>query len=178
MIKYYRKDARNMSFGKDDIIKYVRDRFGTKPEYLWSKYPDCCVLRNAGSGKWYAIFQRISGEKLGVSGEIKNIVNFKCGSALLGSLLDKPGYFPAYHMSKEHWVTVLLDGGEDREEIINLINISYASVEKKIKPGKKRTAAAGELQRADQGGKISKPRKRIPQSKQAGEVKKERQKPL
>lgn len=70
--------------------------------------------------------------KLGLDGECKiDVVNLKCDSVLLGSLLFKKGFLPAYHMSKKSWVTVLLDGSVDEEEIRNLVNFSFEIIDSK-----------------------------------------------
>lgn len=37
----------------------------------------------------------------------------------------KNGILPAYHMNKEHWITILLDGTVSKEKICELIDISY-----------------------------------------------------
>lgn len=44
---------------------------------------------------------------------------------MLGSLLEEKGFYPAYHMNKEHWITIFLDGSVDDEKILSLIDISY-----------------------------------------------------
>ena len=37
------------------------------------------------------------------------VVDFKCDPILIGTLREEPGFFPAYHMSKDSWITVALD---------------------------------------------------------------------
>ena len=44
---------------------------------------------------------------------------------MLGSLLEEKSFYPAYHMNKEHWITICLDGSVDDEKILSLIDISY-----------------------------------------------------
>lgn len=46
-----------------------------------------------------------------------------------------PSVLPAYHMNKEHWSSVILDGSVPREEIETMIGESYALCGK---AGKKR----------------------------------------
>lgn len=36
-----------------------------------------------------------------------------------------PAVVPAYHMNKEHWVSIILDGSMTDEEIMRLVNDSY-----------------------------------------------------
>ena len=58
----------------------------------------------------------------------------KCDPVLVGSLRERAGFYPAYHMNKDKWITIRLDGGVDGEEIQRLIQLSYeltAPVKKK-----------------------------------------------
>lgn len=50
---------------------------------------------------------------------------------MIGGLRKEEGILPAYHMNKEHWITVLLDGTVEKEEICNLIDISFELTIKK-----------------------------------------------
>ena len=59
------------------------------------------------------------------SDKIVDIVNVKYDPIMLGSLLEEKGFYPAYHMNKEHWITICLDGSVDDEKILSLIDISY-----------------------------------------------------
>lgn len=111
---------------REEIIKYAEEYFGTKPEYLWTKYPNYCVFRCKNNNKWYAALMDVQKSKLGLTGdEIMQILNVKCGPILLGSLLLNKGFLPAYHMNKSNWVTILLDGSVSFDEIVNLLEISY-----------------------------------------------------
>ena len=53
-----------------------------------------------------------------------DVVNFKCDPILIDSLRNEDGFFPAYHMNKEHWITVSLDDVCD-EKIKMLLDISF-----------------------------------------------------
>ena len=54
-----------------------------------------------------------------------NILNVKCDPLMAGSLLAQPCFLPAYHMNKGKWITVLLDGSTDREQVMALVDMSY-----------------------------------------------------
>ena len=64
-------------------------------------------------------------EKLGLSGGNIPIVNVKCDPRLIGSFRQEKGIYPAYHMSKAHWLTVALDGTVEEEKIQFLLEMSY-----------------------------------------------------
>ena len=76
--------------------------------------------------KWYAVILEVSVQKLGLAGnQIIDILNVKSDPLLIGSLRSKQGYFPAYHMNKEKWVSIALDGSVPDDEIKNLLDMSY-----------------------------------------------------
>lgn len=111
---------------RNDIFQYVKGRYGTEPDYPWLKFPSYAVLRHAGSAKWYAALLTIPKSKLGLASDAPaDILNLKCDPLCIGSLLDGERFFPAYHMNREHWVSVLLEGDAPQEEIFRLIALSY-----------------------------------------------------
>ena len=54
-----------------------------------------------------------------------DIINLKNIPEIVGTLRKEKGILPAYHMNKEHWITVLLDGTVPKQKICDLIDISY-----------------------------------------------------
>lgn len=114
---------------RQSVEAHIQDRYGTPPEYLWERYPDYAVFRHPSSRKWFAMTMRLPARVLGLEDERSvDILNLKCGHVLLGSLLEEKGFFPAYHMNKASWVSVLLDGTVADEKIFGLLELSYDSV--------------------------------------------------
>ncbi len=63
---------------------------------------------------------------MGLSGgELMDVMNVQVDPAMSGSLRQQAGIFPGYHMNKEKWITVALDGTIDMEQIAILLDISY-----------------------------------------------------
>ncbi len=117
---------------RNNIFDYVSEKYSTVPEYLWQKLPQCAVLRNHRNVKWYAVIMTVAKERLGFDGTEKvDIINIQSDPILIGSLLRENGYCKAYHMNKEKWITILLDGTVQLEEIKHLIDISYEITDKK-----------------------------------------------
>lgn len=54
-----------------------------------------------------------------------------------------PGFFPAYHMDKTHWITVALDGTVSDDDIMMLLDMSYELTLPKKR--KKYNAASGRV---------------------------------
>ena len=108
------------------VFEYVFTQYGTKPEYLWKTHPDYAVLRHADNRKWYAIVMNVEKSSLGLKGTGKlPVMNVKCSPEMLSLFLPQAGFLPAYHMNKNHWLTVLLDGSVDKDTILFLLNASF-----------------------------------------------------
>lgn len=105
---------------------YIEENYGVTGENLFAKYPSFRVFRHGNNRKWFAVIMEIPREKLGLAGagDIP-VVNLKCDTRLIGSFREETGIFPAYHMSKAHWLTVALDGTVEAEKISFLTDMSY-----------------------------------------------------
>lgn len=111
---------------KEDLLQYAAKRYGTQPEYLWLSLPNYAVLRHADNRKWYALLMDVPGEKLGLSGQgIFDVLEVKCDPLLAGSLRMEAGILPAYHMHRDNWITILLDGTVDFNQLQFLLDQSY-----------------------------------------------------
>ena len=109
------------------ILAYVREKFGTEPEYPWARYPHYAVLRHQQGRKWYALIMDVPPDRLGLAGDGPvEIINLKSDGVLDLLISGTPGILPAYHMDKRHWVSILLDGGITPEELFALIDASHA----------------------------------------------------
>jgi len=123
---------------RERITQYILDTYGTEAEYLWSDSPGNAVFRHPASKKWYAALMRVLPEKLGFTGEdALDVMDVKCSTIMIGSLLSTKGFLPAYHMNKNHWISILLDGSVPDEEIFPLLELSYDSVAPKRKQSRR-----------------------------------------
>ena len=114
---------------REAVLRYARETLGTQAEYLFASSPDCAVLRCRANRKWYGIIMRVGRDKLvrGGEGDV-DILNVKCDPMMRASLLRKAGFFPAYHMNKTHWITMLPDGTVSVEELTGCLAMSYDRV--------------------------------------------------
>lgn len=105
---------------------YITETYGATGEHLFANYPNFVVFRHADHRKWFAVIMELPKEKVGIParGDIC-VVNLKCDSRLIGSFRLEPGIYPAYHMSKNHWLTVALDGTVDEDKIRFLLGMSF-----------------------------------------------------
>ena len=108
---------------KTELLDYVRDYYSVDPDYPWED--EGYVLRHADR-KWFAVGMKVPYSRLGLDrGGSADIVDVKCSPLMMGEYLQQPGILPGYHMNKEHWLTILLDGTAEDELIRELFEISY-----------------------------------------------------
>ena len=115
------------------LIADAEKAWDETPEFLWKGTPDCCVLRNRESGKWYAVFMVVPLAKFfpGTEGKTE-VVNLRADAA---AMCDREHVFPAFHMNKKSWISVLADRGKDYDVILDLMRASRETAAKKA--GKK-----------------------------------------
>ena len=125
---------------RQELADYIRNAYGTEADHPFPGDVDSCVFRHAGNHRWFALVMRVPYRTLGMEREgAADILNVKCDPVLIGSLRGKAGFHPAYHMNKDKWITVRLDGSADREEIEALVDISYTlTADRNGKRGKQR----------------------------------------
>ena len=110
----------------NEIINYIKNKYGDELEFLWEKSPKTAVVRRKYSKKWYAVILTISKRKLNLdSDELVEVINLHNSPEEIEKLIDNKKYFPAYHMNKKHWCTICLDGTVELEKIYKLIDMSY-----------------------------------------------------
>lgn len=56
------------------------------------------------------------------------ILNVKHHTDEISDIIDNQNIFPAYHMNKKHWISIVLDKNIKLETIKELIDISYSLV--------------------------------------------------
>lgn len=109
------------------IIQYAQEKYQNEPEFLWNKFPENAIFRRKDSAKWYAALLTVNPVKIGLDGQAKiEILDLRMKTETIKSLVDHSRYFPGYHMNKNHWVTICLDGSVAIDEILLRIDESYA----------------------------------------------------
>ena len=118
---------------KDEYIAWIKNQFGAEPDFPWPDTPDYCVFR-CPNEKWFALVMRIKYKQLGLTGD-ENVwvVNIKADQTEIPNLIDHKSIFPAWHMNKKHWITVLLTAVTDLEKLCELTLKSYELVSKSKK---------------------------------------------
>ncbi len=119
---------------RTELKNYIMEFYNAEPDFPWIKYPDYEVFRHSNNQKWFALIMDIPKAKLGLTDEgIISIVNLKCDPIIIGNLRSENGFFPAYHMNKNNWITVALDGSAADDKIKMLLDMSFELTDVKTK---------------------------------------------
>jgi len=110
---------------RNDFFKLCLEDYGTEPDYPFEKDTETAVFRHISNKKWFAIAMRVPLKRFKADGEsIVDVVNVKIPPEMFGSFSENDGVYPAYHMNKAHWVSILIEFASD-ETVDFLLNASF-----------------------------------------------------
>ena len=120
---------------KQSFLAYCRDTWGTEPDYPFEEDFETAVLRHGSNRKWYALVMRVPRRKFGLdSDEMVEVVNLKLPVEMFGSFGASDGVYPAYHMNKLHWISVLLpDAPEETVQFLTGVSFEATAGKKRRK---------------------------------------------
>lgn len=121
-----------------DFDSFILQNFGgVLRDNPWEKEPEFTVFRHADNRKWFALRFHATREQLAklqpddqilqsypLAARVE-IANLKVDPEMILDLVSLPGFMPAFHMSRRHWITILLDKRVDPAKIKPLIDLSY-----------------------------------------------------
>ena len=112
------------------IAEMIHSVYHDEPEFAWEKYPDFGIFKNPQNKKWYGLVFNIDISKLDKNSRGKvEAINIKVSTNKIPKLLKQKGFFPAYHMNKKNWLTIVLDDTLKDEEIFSYIKESHKYTE-------------------------------------------------
>lgn len=115
---------------RERVFDFVRAELNTKLETPWAKHPEFYVMKTANRQKWYGLMMRISYQLLDPQQSgIVDVLNLKAPPLKIVDLIDYQTFYPAYHMNKKHWVSVVVDEKINLKQLQALIRQSYQLVE-------------------------------------------------
>ena len=113
-----------------EIIDYCNNKYGENHVNPFKKHPDILAFVNE-KNKWYALMSNVEYNKLNKTSNIitkVKILNVKYPTDNISDIIDNQNIFPAYHMNKKHWISIVLDKNIKLEIIKELIHMSYSLV--------------------------------------------------
>ena len=110
---------------KQEFFEYCLNTYGTSPDYPFDDDFETAVLRHTDNRKWYAIVMKVSRRKFGFdSDDVIDVVNLKLPTEMFSSFGAADSVYPAYHMNKLHWISVLLPDAPN-DVVQFLVNVSF-----------------------------------------------------
>lgn len=113
-----------------EVIDYCNNKYGGNYVNPFKKHPDILAFVNE-KNKWYALLSDVEYNKLNKNTDITTkvkILNVKYPPDRILGIIDNKNIFPAYHMNKKHWISIVLDKNIKLETIKELIDMSYSLV--------------------------------------------------
>lgn len=115
---------------REDFDKYIMDTYGVCADFPWGE-DGPAVYRHMSNGKCFAFVMTVHKSRFGLDDDCYvDIVNLKCDPLMIGSLYKENGVYPAYHMNKNHWISVFLDGNTDVQTVKWLVSLSAEFTDK------------------------------------------------
>ena len=112
---------------RDRILEMALELPGTVADQPFEGDFDTVVLRHGQCGKWFGLLMKVSRERVGLAGEgTAEILNLKCDPLIsYGLRQEYADILPAYHMNKQLWISLRLEGSVPEEVARTLLRMSY-----------------------------------------------------
>lgn len=99
----------NSVMTRAELENFILSTYAVSPDYPWIKYPSFGVFRHSDK-KWFCVIMNIKWRSLGVDKDgFVDVVNLKHDPTTLLGVVDNKTIFPAYHMNKNHWISVVIN---------------------------------------------------------------------
>ena len=109
------------------ILEYSLNLKSTGADHPFDEDFVTTVLRHTDTGKWFGLLMMVTKSKVGLDGDGQiGVLNLKCDmedSLIVREMFD--AIIPAYHMNKNHWISVILNGTVPKDVTEALIDRSY-----------------------------------------------------
>lgn len=116
---------------REELLAYASTHFDVLTESPWKDYPNFVTLKARSSKKWFGLVMEVPYAKLGLAqAGMADVLNLKADPQEIQHVIDHRFFFPAYHMNKTYWLTILLSVQAPWAKIEALLNKSYSLVEK------------------------------------------------
>ena len=125
-------------YTREEIIAMALELPGSAADTPFEGDDISTVLRHGDTGKWFGLVFRAPRNRVGLTGEgWADILNLKCDPLVsYGLMQEYPDILPAWHMNKQLWITVRLEGDVPRETVELLMRMSFDLTSKKRRPAR------------------------------------------
>ena len=120
------------------LAQKIYEKYEDSPVFPWDDFSGG-VFKNPNNGKWYAIVMAINIQKVDkkLAGDVE-VVNIKLDPQKIKELHKEQGFYPAYHMNKKNWISILLNDTVPDDFLFELLDESHTfTLSKKVELAKK-----------------------------------------
>jgi predicted DNA-binding protein (MmcQ/YjbR family) len=115
---------------RNELLTYCRNEYNAISDHPFKRLPDATAIRHANNRKWFGLVFQVPAAKLELPGTANiELLNLKIAPELNSLLQTQPGFLPAYHMSKEHWLSVQLAQFDRVADLADLIEQSFQATQ-------------------------------------------------
>ena len=110
------------------INEYINETYDAMPQFLWPNIPSYAAFRQKQGGKWFAVIgsvPRCKVDPVSFSAQEVEVINVKVGKDQIDTLLARDGIYPAFHMNKKCWVSIIFDDTVPDADIRRMVSESY-----------------------------------------------------
>lgn len=112
----------------NQIAHMIEEKYSEVADFPFKRFPNYGVFRNKMNNKWYGLVMNITKDKLTNDSKDKEekveILDIKVEESHHAQLLKQSGFYLSYHMHKQSWITIILDGSVDNNEVMDLLEKS------------------------------------------------------
>lgn len=117
---------------KKKYIEYIQKQFNVEGDNPFSEDSLDTMIFRTPKNSWFALLMTIKFKNLGIQNDSPvSVVNLKHRPEDIPKIVDNKHIFNAYHMSKKHWISVILSDNLDFSVLQNLTEESFSLVNKK-----------------------------------------------
>jgi predicted DNA-binding protein (MmcQ/YjbR family) len=141
-------DIRDKCFKKEIFIsdqanrlaKLIKERYDESPDFPFADphIKNYGVFRYRGNDKWYGLVMNINKSVFikDKNDEYIDVINVRIDENKREEIINYQSIFPSYHMNKQKWIAIMLDGSVDLQQVCRMIDASFLDTASKKKKDK------------------------------------------
>ena len=115
------------------LVNHVKATYGLAPAHPFKRHPEIIGFKVPEVDKLFGIILPVDYcqiDKTSSRTDQVLVLNLKGKPEHIVERIDNERFFPAYHMNKKHWFSLLLDAQTDWDQLTSLLAESYSLVKK------------------------------------------------
>lgn len=115
-------------FTRRQIVERAMEFPGATYDAPFEADSESLVFRHGDTGRWFGLLLKAPRPAVGLQGEGSTwVLNLKCDPLVsYGVMQVCPDIVPAYHMNKQHWISLRLQGEVPENMLSMLLEMSWA----------------------------------------------------